>query len=142
MQGKTLRSGCLVGLIVALLLSSATQAERRKLVYVDDVNGNDAWDGLCEEWDGGTCGPKATIQAGIDVAETGDEVLVADGVYTGSGNRLIQYLGKAITVGSKNGPIDCIIDIQNNETTAFLFDHGEWITSVLDGFTITNCKAC
>ncbi|MHC4500480.1 MAG: right-handed parallel beta-helix repeat-containing protein, partial [Planctomycetota bacterium] len=51
-----------------------------------------------------------TIQAAIDVTQCGDTVLVADGTYTGLGNRDIDFLGKVITVRSENGPENCIID--------------------------------
>jgi hypothetical protein len=53
-----------------------------------------------------------TIQEGIDDASNGDIVLVADGIYTGGGNRDIDFYGKAITVRSFNGPDVCIIDCQ------------------------------
>ena len=112
-------------------------------IYVDGVNGNDEWDGLCEVWDGETCGPKKTIQAGVDVAHDGDEVILADAVYSGLGNHEILFAGKAIAVRSRNGPENCIVDVQYQEgKTAFRFDDSETYSSILDGVTITHCNLC
>ncbi|MHC4157646.1 MAG: LamG-like jellyroll fold domain-containing protein [Planctomycetota bacterium] len=77
-----------------------------------------------------------TIQAAIDAAFYGDTVIVADGTYTGEGNRDIDFLGKSITVRSGSGPEDCIIDCQHSGR-GFYFRRGEDANSVLDGFTIT-----
>ncbi|GAG11887.1 unnamed protein product, partial [marine sediment metagenome] len=49
----------------------------------------------------------STIQAAIDDANDGDTILVADGNYTGPGNRDIEFNGKSITLKSKNGPQNC-----------------------------------
>ncbi len=79
----------------------------------------------------------ATIQAGIDAAQTGDTVLVADGTYTGTGNRQLTFRGKAITVRSaSNNPAGCILDIQG--LRGVLFNSRETSASVLSGFTIKN----
>jgi predicted outer membrane repeat protein len=78
-----------------------------------------------------------TIQAGIDVAKAGDIVLIADGVYTGPGNRDLDFKGKAITVRSENGPHNCIIDCQGNGR-GFYFSNNETRSSVVSGLTITN----
>ncbi len=78
-----------------------------------------------------------TIQAGINAAVDGDTVLVADGWYAGPGNHNIDFLGKAITVRSENGPAACTIDCMD-EGRGFIFQNGEGEESVLEGFTIRN----
>ena len=82
-------------------------------------------------------GDYTTIQAGIDAAVNGDTVMVADGTYIGTGNKNIDYGGKAIVLMSENGPESCIIDIQNSGR-GFYFHNSESAESVLDGFTIKN----
>jgi len=82
-----------------------------------------------------------TIQAGIDVAVSGDTVLVANGVYTGDGNRDISFGGKDITVRSVNGPAACIIDCQGeagDPHRGFHLSSGETSLSLIEGFTIRN----
>jgi len=82
-----------------------------------------------------------TIQAAIDSAWDGDIVLVADGRYTGNGNRDIQLRGKAITLKSENGYKECIIDCQGTELDPHrgfeFYESGETADTVIDGFTIT-----
>ncbi len=78
-----------------------------------------------------------TIQAGINAAQDGDEVVVADGVYTGPGNRNVVFAGKAITLRSENGPTNCIIDCESLGR-GFIFFELDTPATVVDGFTITN----
>ncbi|MCK4657889.1 MAG: right-handed parallel beta-helix repeat-containing protein [Phycisphaerae bacterium] len=98
----------------------------------------------CEEntitvcWDGS--GDYTTIQAGINAASNGDEVVVCDGTYTGANNKNLDFGGRAITLRSENGPENCIIDCQNDGRGLY-FHSGETDASVLDGFTITNGNA-
>ncbi len=83
----------------------------------------------------------STIQAGLVAAYSGDTVLVADGIYTGEGNRDINFMGRAIHLMSENGPETCIIDCQGTEedrNRGFWFRNSEDPDSILDGFTIRN----
>ena len=78
-----------------------------------------------------------TIQAGIIAAIDGDTVLVADGTYTGTGNKRISFMGKAITVRSENGAEKTILNCEN-DGRGFTFKRQEARSSVLEGFTIIN----
>ncbi|MHC4337358.1 MAG: right-handed parallel beta-helix repeat-containing protein, partial [Planctomycetota bacterium] len=86
------------------------------------------------------------IQAAIDDSNDWDTIYVLPGIYTGPGNRDIDFLGKAITVQSviPEDPyivaatiIDC--DANASDThRGFLFLNAEDANSVLNGLTITN----
>jgi len=78
-----------------------------------------------------------TIQDGIDVAVNGDTVLIADGIYSGKGNKNLDFEGKAIIVQSENGPEETIIDCEGTGR-GFYFHSGEHPSSVVRGFTIKN----
>ena len=80
-----------------------------------------------------------TIQDGIDASADGDTVLVADGTYTGLGNKDIDFGGMPITVMSENGPDWTTIDCKNIGR-GFYFHSGEDSLSRLEGFTIQNGK--
>jgi hypothetical protein len=78
-----------------------------------------------------------TIQAGINAASDSDVVTVADGTYTGAGNKNIDFGGRAITVRSENGPENCIVDGEG-VGMGFYFHSYEGAFSILEGFTIKN----
>jgi len=86
-------------------------------------------------------GDSATIQAGINGAVDGDTVLVADGTYTGEGNRDILLQRKAILVTSENGPESTIVNCEGSEFEThrgFILIYHVSAPTVLEGFTIMN----
>lgn len=85
----------------------------------------------------GTGQTHTDIKSAITASVNGDTVIVKDGTYTGPDNRDIDPAGKAITIKSENGPANCIIDCQSLGR-AFYFRNSETLTTILDGFTITN----
>ncbi|MCD4655209.1 right-handed parallel beta-helix repeat-containing protein [bacterium] len=69
-----------------------------------------------------------TIQDGIDAALHEGTVLVANGIYSGPGNRDLDLNDKKLTITSTGGPDQCIIQVDGSPTEyhrAFLlFDSG------------------
>jgi hypothetical protein len=86
------------------------------------------------------------IQAAINNAINRDTIIIADGTYTGAGNRDIDFSGKAITVRSTdpNAPDIVAATIINCGGTAgsqhrgFYFHSGENANSTVEGLTIIN----
>ncbi|MBM3242311.1 hypothetical protein FJZ31_39085 [Candidatus Poribacteria bacterium] len=116
--------------VCMMLIASIAWSE---IVYVNGTTGDDATGER-----GNPDKPFKTIQKGIDVAVSGeDTVLVANGTYTGAGNKNLDFKGKAITVTSENGAENCIIDCEG-DGRGFYFHSGETEASVVNGFTITN----
>ena len=91
--------------------------------------------------DGSSGNPYATIQQGLYTAASDDTVEVADGVYSGIGNRDLDFMGKAIVLRSASeDPLACVIDCggtAGDPHYGFWFHSGEDSTSVVRGFTVT-----
>ena len=83
-------------------------------------------------------GDYPTIQGAIDVANDGDEIIVAPGTYTGSDDNVVDMLGKALTLRSSGGPDVTFIDGQDVRR-GIICQGGETNTTVIEGFKIINC---
>ncbi len=86
-------------------------------------------------------GAYPTIQSAIDAADNGDTILVADGTYSGDGNRNIELRGKILTVLSQNGPDQCLIDFTDSGSSdekGFYCHQNETNLTTIQGFTFTN----
>lgn len=83
-----------------------------------------------------------TIQAAVDAADAGDVVELGNGTFTGTGNRDVDFLGKAITVRSQSGDAaTCVLDCEGSPGEphrGFLFVSGETGSSSVENITITN----
>ena len=77
-----------------------------------------------------------TIQSGIDVAQNGDTVLVAPGMYP----ERIDFHGKTVTLQSRQGAAATVIDGQSLGTVITMQSH-EGSGTVVQGFTIRNGAA-
>ena len=89
-------------------------------------------------------GQFATLQAAVTAAANNDTVLVADGTYSGPGNRDIDFGGKSLILTSQNGPAKTIIDCGGSASSdgsgnhrGFYIHSGETATTI-SGFTVKN----
>jgi parallel beta-helix repeat protein len=128
-----------VGLALLLVLSLSFIwlgfADPGTIYYVDGVNGDDSNTGL--SW----AAAVKSIQKGIDLTSSGDEVWVADATYTGTTNRNLDFGGKNISLLAKDryGSGDWIIDCEDSGR-GFYLHSGETNSAVIDGFTIRNAE--
>lgn len=109
--------------------------------------------GLVGAWPVGECGAGSivrvrpdgagdfpTIQAAVDAAVDSVEILLADGVFRGTGNRDVNLRGKRLTIRSESDQPDvCIIDCEGSSTArrrAFRFNSGEGAGTIVRGISV------
>ena len=79
-----------------------------------------------------------SIQAAVDYASSGDEIIVAPGVYTSDHPlHVVDLLGKEITLRASGGPAMTSIDGEGLRR-GIVFLNGETAGTVIEGFTIRN----
>ena len=126
----------ILGLTALLLIGSGVNAAGANFLVCPDGSGD-----------------YPTIQQAIDASADGDVIELANGEFSGRGNKDLDYLGKEITIRSQSGDRDsCTINIEGefNQTAqrGFVFLSGEGSESVLRDLTIINgvadgpCPAC
>jgi len=121
-------------ILVVLLCVSTLPADT---YYVDDSNGNDNWNGDSPVYvDGGT-GPVKTIRKGIEHADNGDTVIVADGIYYGYENLQLVFYQDDVTLKSANGPNDCILNFYEDDHT---WGFNDGVNTLISGFKIRGIK--
>ncbi|MFH2035139.1 MAG: right-handed parallel beta-helix repeat-containing protein [Candidatus Zixiibacteriota bacterium] len=85
-------------------------------------------------------GDASTIQGAVDLAVSGDTIFVGPGVFTGDGNRDIDFGLKGLHLISLDGSGSTIIDCQASESDlhyAIKINSGAEHSSEIDGFIIT-----
>ena len=86
-------------------------------------------------------GEYPTIQDALWAAHHADEIVVADGTYSGPGFYDLDFEGLLITLRSASGdPSLCTLDCQMMGR-AFTFDNDETAEAIIEGFTISNAVA-
>ena len=104
--------------LITLSTVNAVSAANSSVIYVNDSDGNDSWDGQYAEWQTGTfSGPKKSIKNATGTVSSGGTVHIADGTYTGVNNTNITIDRNMTIIGqSKENTVI------NGTNTAWVFE--------------------
>ena len=109
----------LITCLVVGLLSGATFAT----TWTVDDDGNADFD---------------NIQAAVDAASDGDEILVMPGIYTSTGDEVVNMMGKVVWLHSSDGLGSTIIDGEGVRRGIHCYS-GETAETIIEGLVVTNC---
>src|SRR4030095_16004904 len=121
-----------------LLASLRIPATAQTIWHVDDDASHDPGPGdptVSDPLEDGSIGhPFDSLREAVDVASTGDEIVVEDGMYVGTGNRRV-FLKAGLYVRSAHGPKNCILELEGHGPGFYFTLQAD---AVLEGFTIQN----
>ena len=156
-KSKILLSSVL--LIFSLILCVSTVSADPGIIYVNNDTGDDNYDGQSATFDPVTgSGPKLTIKNATGTVTANGVVNIADGLYTGTGNRVIEITRSMSIIGqSQSGTIidaegvDWIFDVHDPGLTVLFsqltlknsyidWDDGAAIWSEGSSVTVSDCS--
>jgi nitrous oxidase accessory protein NosD len=105
-------------------------ASPSRVYFVNAQTGNDAWDGTSSTYNGGTDGPKRTIQAMIEVARTPAIIRVAAGTY-------VENLALRPNIALLGEGAEASVIVAANTGNVVAFDG---VAGVVDGFTVAGAQ--
>ena len=128
------------GVIDGLDIASGASLDVDHDLVPDSCESPRTWyvdDSAAQGGDGSAAAPFRAIAPAVHASLSGDTILIADGTYTGSGNRDISFGGRVLTVQSQNGAATTIVDCEHLGR-AFVLTHGEGPGTQIRGLTIRN----
>jgi hypothetical protein len=111
-------------------------------IYVKGSCGNNSWNGLSSTCPAansppGSTGPKQTIQAAINAAQSGDTVFITSGTYTGPENRNLDLGAKNLGIQGQSPAESTVINCQEMGR-GFWIHGGQTDATIIQTLTIRN----
>jgi hypothetical protein len=121
-------------------LMAANRPDQNGNGILDECEPNSTWwvdDSALVGGNGSEGSPFQTIAQAFSAAISGDQILLRDGVYVGSGNRNLSFGGRTLVVRSERGPESCVLDLQALGR-GFLVDKNVRSSARIEGLTFRN----
>ena len=115
----------------------SSPAEHRALVTADSLVHGVPPSSVLVPWRSSTVWPGSnTLQAAVDHASDGDELVLANGTYTGPGNQVVS-IGKDVVIRALH-PGQVVLDGEKTRSVVYIYNG----TVVLWGLQITRVRCC